>query len=149
MMHQFKMAQTSLAITPDSEISQDPEAVHIDGRPETASSFADNCPLDTSDDPSKDNHSPEHGWFTIAKALEIVVLICFLINLSGYDIAMFIESGRNQPDDVKLKLIDLCVPEQSFKFPGRKYNDSKHKSGVYTRYYNRDWLNEFQLIQNR
>ena len=45
---------------------------------------------------------------------------------------MFIESGKNQPDDVKLKLIDLCVPEQSFKFPGRQYNDNKHKSGVYT-----------------
>jgi hypothetical protein len=59
---------------------------------------------------------------------------------------MFIESGRNQPDDVKLKLIDLRVPEQSFKFPGRKYNDSKRKSGVYTRYCNRDWLNEFQFL---
>ena len=55
---------------------------------------------------------------------------------------MFLESGRNL---VKLKLIDSCVPEQSFKFPGRKY-DSKCKSGVYTRYCNRDWLNEFQFL---
>ena len=65
---------------------------------------------------------------------------------SGYDIAIFIESGRNQPDDVKLKRIDSHMPEQSFKFPGRKYNDSKCKSGVYTRYCNRDWLNEFQFL---
>ena len=56
-------------------------AVHIDCRLETASSFADNGPLDTSNDPSKDNHSTEHGWFTIAKALEIVVLICFVVYL--------------------------------------------------------------------
>ena len=52
----------------------------------------------------------------------------------------------SQPDDVKLKLIELHVPEQSFKYPGRKYNDSKRKSGVYTRYCNRDWLSEFQFL---
>ena len=66
----------------------------------------------------------------------------------GYDTAMSIESGKNQPDDIKLKLIDLHVPEQSFKFPGRQYNDSKHKSGVYTRYYNCDWLSEFQFLSS-
>ena len=60
--------------------------------------------------------------------------------------ATYVLSGRNQPDDVKMKLIDMRVPEQSFKFPGRQYNDSKRKRGTYTRYCNREWLNEFKFL---
>ena len=101
---------------------------------------ADDCHT-SNDDPSKDNSS-EQGRLTIA--LSLLIFVCLFYH--RLYITMFVESGKSQPDDVKLKLIELRVPEQSFKYPGRKYNDSKCKSGVYTRYCNRDWLSEFQFL---
>ncbi len=38
------------------------------------------------------------------------------------------------------------MPEKSFKFPGKKYKDSKRKDGVYMRYCNLDWLIEFPFL---
>ena len=50
------------------------------------------------------------------------------------------------PEDIRLKLIEERMPEQSFKFPGKHYKDSKRKGGTYVRYCNRDWLTEFPFL---
>ena len=47
---------------------------------------------------------------------------------------------------MKYKLINDRIPSKAFKFPGKKYKDSKCKDGSYIRHYNRDWLIEFPFL---
>ena len=62
------------------------------------------------------------------------------------DVASYIDGSRAVTDDIKFDLICQWVPEKSYKFPGKKYNDCKRKDGSYMRYCNRDWLTEFTFL---
>ena len=54
--------------------------------------------------------------------------------------------GRNLSDKMKNDLIRNREPHSTFKFPARRYNSSRNKSGFMNRYCTRDWLKTFDFI---
>ena len=85
------------------------------------------------------------GMVTLISPLPILDINFMNFNTGGSvttcDIASY--SGSIPTDDVKYKLINDQIPSKAFKFPGKKYNDSKVKDGSHC---NRDWLIEFPFL---
>ena len=91
-------------------------------------------------------------FLLISYSLPIIATATYLIIVdpSPYDnIATYFTSGCrvSVPDNIKHQLIENRVPEISFKFPGKKFKNSKLKGGYCTRYCKQDGsIKEFQFL---